>query len=372
MYIVARGQPAPNRGVVTDWFRLRAVIFDERNAREMERLLGDLGLLELRPGRFDLADRYELEDQMYRTLARQFVLYAIPRTPVRVESTPRSWFPTSSRPSRPMLSWIGLWLVDQSGQPIAGRPYRLTAPDGQSTAGTLDDQGSVNVKRLAPGSCHVFCPDVQPHGSSTYVVQRGDHISGIALAFGFDDYMIVWRRPENAALRSQRSNAHELVEGDEVFIPALAATPVMKPTAADHVFVLRRSPLKLRIKLLGVAMKPLASSQCRLNGTTLTPGADGVIAVDLDKLTQSTPLTLGSEEFALLPGAMTPHDQEQDDGWIARLYNMGYLLDANAQGGDDELEIALEDFQAEAGLTVTGEIDDATKTALLQVHGDAP
>lgn len=373
LHVIVRGEPGPDRGIEAHWFRLHAVVFDDRNIRERERLLLELALPDLRPGTLDLADRFRVEDQLYRELERRFTLYEVPRRPAVRPLKPVEWFP-ATKSSRPELSWIGLWLVDQTSQAIGGRPYRLVTPDAETMAGTLDDQGSANLKRVAPGNCQVFCPDVQPHPSSTYVVQQGDHLSGIAQAFGFDDYMLVWSRPENAALRALRTNAHELVEGDQVFIPPLAATPVMKPAGADHVFILRRSPLRLRVKLLGMAMKPLAPTPCRLNATTLTPDGDGVIAVDLDKSTQSAPLAFADEEYQLLPGALTPHDQTQDDGWLARLYNLGFLFDLNinAEDGAAELRLALEDFQAEAGLTVTGEIDDATRTALLQQHGDTP
>jgi hypothetical protein len=367
--VLASGAPAPDRGVAVHAPRLGILLFDERNTGERERLLRDLGLPHLRPRSLDLADRSRHEAELYRTLERRFDLYEVPRPKAVARSSPLEWFPAAK--ASPDLSWIGVWLVDQSGQPVAGRPYRVIAPDGQTTAGTLDDQGSANVKRLPPGSCQVFCPDVEPHASLTYTVARGDHISGIAMAFGFDDYMLVWSRPENAALRSQRSREHELVEGDQVFIPPLTGSPVNKPTGADHVFVLRLSPLKLRIKLLGVAMKPLASAACELDGSSLSTDGDGILEVTLDKSSQSKTLTLGDDDdVVLLPGALTPNDTDSDDGWIGRLYNLGFLFDADAQEGDVELGLALEDFQAEAGLPVTGEIDDATKAALLQMHAD--
>ena len=39
------------------------------------------------------------------------------------------------------------------------------------------------------------------------------------------------------------------------------------------------------------------------------------------------------------------------------------------EDSDDELLIALQDFQAQYSLTVSGQLDDATKGQLLQVHG---
>jgi Putative peptidoglycan binding domain len=365
VHVVARGVPAPARGVVVDAQRLRFIFFDGRNTWERERLLRDLELPDLRPRALDLADRLLIEDRLYRTLHEQFAVYEVPlRTAANPPET-LQWFPPA-KASGSALSWIGLWLVDQSGEAIACRPYRVIAGDGQSMAGVLNDQGAVNLQRLEPGTCQVFCPDVQPHGSLTYTVQQGDHISGIALAFGFEDYALVWSRPENAALRAQRTKEHELVEGDSVFIPPLSAAPVMKPTGADHVFTLRRSPLKLRIKLLGLTLKPMASTACRLEGVTLTTDGDGLFEVALDKSTRSQGLVIGDQDLDLLPGSLAPSDV----GWMDRLYNLGFLFDPSAEEGDFELRLALEDFQAEAGLPVTGDIDDATKASLLQMHGD--
>ena len=36
---------------------------------------------------------------------------------------------------------------------------------------------------------------------------------------------------------------------------------------------------------------------------------------------------------------------------------------------DEEMVIALQDFQAQAGMPVTGPLDHATKAQIIQVHG---
>jgi hypothetical protein len=48
---------------------------------------------------------------------------------------------------------------------------------------------------------------------------------------------------------------------------------------------------------------------------------------------------------------------------------MGFLWDATVEDTDDEMVIALQDFQAQYSLTISGQLDDATKQQLLKVHG---
>ena len=126
----------------------------------------------------------------------------------------------------PETSWIGLALVDQNETPVPGRPYRVVAADRGVYEGTLDDGGTAVVQGLENGLCRVSCPAVTPHPSLTYTVQDGDHISGIAQQFGFDDYTVVWNRPENADLRALRDDPQLLAPGDSLFIPELKDMPV--------------------------------------------------------------------------------------------------------------------------------------------------
>ena len=115
-------------------------------------------------------------------------------------------------------------LVDQDGVPVPARPYRVIAPDGQTYQGQLDSHGTAFVRNIPAGNCQVFCPDYAPHEPLTHVVEPGEHISGIALQNGFEDYTVVWGHGKNAALSGKRDVAHAFNEGDEVYIPELKST----------------------------------------------------------------------------------------------------------------------------------------------------
>jgi hypothetical protein len=74
-------------------------------------------------------------------------------------------------------------------------------------------------------------------------------------------------------------------------------------------------------------------------------------------------------DLDLSPGDLNQADDATDSGYKARLYNLGFLWSLSATPGDDEMRIALEDFQEQYALPLTRELDDATKAQLSQVYG---
>jgi hypothetical protein len=111
--------------------------------------------------------------------------------------------PDSSQDSAPMSkTWVGIVLVDQDGTPVPNRPYRISPPDGVTRDGTLDSNGSAILQGLDPGNCQIWCPYNAAHPALTYVVKDGDHTSGVAESYGFDDYTVVWNDPGNADLQN--------------------------------------------------------------------------------------------------------------------------------------------------------------------------
>jgi N-acetylmuramoyl-L-alanine amidase len=267
------------------------------------------------------------------------------------------------------LVWIGINLVNQDGDPVPGRPYRVIAPDGQTYSGQLDSHGTAFVKNIPAGSCQVFCPDYAPHGPLTHIVQPGEHISKIALQNGFEDYAVVWSHGKNADLANKRDVAHVLDDGDELYVPELKPKPDNKPTGAKHQFTIKQSPLKLRVKLLGADMKPVSDAACTLDGTSLTSDGDGVVELPVDKLTEASTLSVDGSDLALSIGRLDPLDDTTEAGWKARLFNLGFLVDPTVPDGDEEVTFALHDFQAEHSLDLTGTFDDPTKSKLKEVYG---
>jgi hypothetical protein len=57
-------------------------------------------------------------------------------------------------------SWVEIQLVDQNDEPVTGKRYEITLPDGRIVAGTTDGKGQGRADGFAPGSCKVSLPDV--------------------------------------------------------------------------------------------------------------------------------------------------------------------------------------------------------------------
>ena len=51
------------------------------------------------------------------------------------------------------------------------------------------------------------------------------------------------------------------------------------------------------------------------------------------------------------------------------LANLGYLLDPTDSSDDDDVHLAVEEFQADNDLPLTGTFDPTTQAKLLEVHG---
>ena len=56
--------------------------------------------------------------------------------------------------------WIEIELVDESGSPVAGEPYRITLPDGTVADGTVEEKGRARVEKIDAGNCKVTFPNL--------------------------------------------------------------------------------------------------------------------------------------------------------------------------------------------------------------------
>jgi N-acetylmuramoyl-L-alanine amidase len=278
--------------------------------------------------------------------------------------------PPADEPAPDSTTWVGVTLADQDGKPVPNRPYRIIKPDGATIDGVLDSHGSAIVKGLTPGNCQIWCPYVAPHPQLSYTVQDGDHLSGIAESFGFDDYKKVWNDADNADLQNLRPDPHVLTPGDVLSIPELKAKAAAnKPTGAKHPFTIQASPLELRLTLLDLAVKPVAGVPVTVAGDALTTDDTGLVDEPIAKDVKNVKLTWGNDDRDLRVGALNPSDDKTEAGYRARLVNMGFLWDPMADDAEDEMIIALQDFQAQYSLPLTGKLDDATKAQLTTAYG---
>ncbi len=56
-------------------------------------------------------------------------------------------------------SWIEIKPVHEQNNPVAGEPYSITLPDGETVAeGTLYEKGLARVDGIEPGTCRITFP----------------------------------------------------------------------------------------------------------------------------------------------------------------------------------------------------------------------
>ena len=221
--------------------------------------------------------------------------------------------------------------------------------------------------------------------SPLHYVKEREHLSGIAAQYGFATQGPIWNAPENAALREKRADPNLLAPGDEVFIPDIKPATFRRPTALSHRFEVARPRLQVRARFMDAAGHPFASRvlvvQDSRGQRSLTTDDDGVLSFDVSLQERSVDVLAPTEAeegaarssgddtllATLEVGLLDP--SSQDLGPRERLVNLGYIADDGEFGGDVELELAVQEFQVDHGLPVTGALDGPTIAAIVSAHG---
>ena len=240
-----------------------------------------------------------------------------------------------------------------------------------------------------------------------YKGNSGDCISSIAFNHGFF-WETLWNHGSNSELKSKRKDPNILKEGDVVHIPDLTLKQETCATEARHRFKLKGVPAKLRLRLVKNKDPEPASAADADNATdddlashsdddtdkppALVPRANVPFALEVDGtiVKQSKTDSDGRLEVPLPPNArngrliLNPGMPEQEviplelggldpvdeiSGVRRRLSNLKYHCLPTGNEMTDDLAVALQDFQGNNGLKVTGRIDDETKDKLKTLHG---
>jgi hypothetical protein len=214
--------------------------------------------------------------------------------------------------------------------------------------------------------------------SQSHTIRQGEHASSVAAKYAFRDYRTVWESPDNALLREQRQNPNVLAPGDEVVVPDKAQKAM--PVAVDmrHRFRAAVPNLWLRVTLHHFDDRPLANLRCEMSldtGKKLEVNTDetGTLETRIPrtaKLARLTVLDSGAPfdlEIPIQIGDLDP--VELSSGQIARLNNLGYFVGDVADADEKLLRYAIEEFQVDHELTVTGQADQPTQDKLLELHG---
>jgi N-acetylmuramoyl-L-alanine amidase len=201
-----------------------------------------------------------------------------------------------------------------------------------------------------------------------HIVRQGECLASIACEHGFADWREVYDHEENAALREQRPNAHILLPGDRVFVPARDEGGLRVERGQTHRFRGARPRSRLSLHLRGDDGQPVSGRRYTLEvagesfaGTT---GADGAVDHSVDARARQGTLRLYQGDtpvhtMTLAIGHLDPVDTES--GAHHRLTNLGYAR-------SDELDERLRAFQRDHGLPQSGALDAATRAKLSELH----
>ncbi len=238
-------------------------------------------------------------------------------------------------------------------------------------------------------------------------VRAGDCINSLAAENGLF-WEELWNHPKNAELKNKRKDPNVLKPGDLVHIPDIQPRIVTKPTEQRHKFVRKGVPAKFRIRLLEPQLdqsppgqqKPGPASGSRRVETEdpETSGSEKEVPrkkvpyiLEIDgKLTRGQSDDQGYIEYAIPPDAQkgtltidsgTPKETviplelgsldpiDEISGVKHRLANLGFNCGDFTDEAGEDFAAALRTFQQLNGLPVTGNVDDATKSKLKELHG---
>jgi N-acetylmuramoyl-L-alanine amidase len=209
---------------------------------------------------------------------------------------------------------------------------------------------------------------------TTHTVEQGEDLLTIAARYGRADWRQIYDHQDNARLRELRPNPFVLKPGDEVVIPDQEeGEEAPFGVALDALNTLEVGPSQtapVRLTLTDRRGQPYADTRFRVTfegeETEGTTDGDGLLEAEIPVTIQEARLEAwlagpeqDPEAWILDLGHLDPIEEES--GVEGRLRNLGYW--------GSSLERSLEMFQAVKRLPVTGEVDDATREALMEEHG---
>ncbi|MFC1712443.1 peptidoglycan-binding protein [Candidatus Poribacteria bacterium] len=211
-----------------------------------------------------------------------------------------------------------------------------------------------------------------------YEVKQGDTLISIAYQFGFRNWRTIWDHDRNVQLREKRLNPQILSPRDQVFVPDKRPEEHRCITNRRHTFTVASLKSDIRIVLQNEDGEPYARKEYKLT-------VDGKVyrgQTDANGLLEEeVPANAKEGELVLWPNDDDPSEillWSLDIGYLdpiseisgiqARLNNLGYECgEANGEL-NETTRGALRAFQRDNGLDVTGELDDATRSKLGQLH----
>ena len=270
-------------------------------------------------------------------------------------------------------SWITIVVEDQTGEPWQGS-LRLRLADGAKREEAVDDQGTVHLDDIEPGSVQI--QPVLP-AATTHEVTQGESLPSIAAQYGWHDWKPIYDHADNAELKRKRPNPNHLYPGDKVVIPPPENDWLSRATGQSHTIVIHRPLVRFRVRLSDEDGEALAGAKyCLEFGDYKREGqtsSEGFVDEPIPITARSGQLTFwpssASEPACVFPVDVGHLDPESETSGIqARLANLGFFAGEIDGQESPELTAALELFQEAHGLEVTGQADEATLAKLREAH----
>jgi len=276
-------------------------------------------------------------------------------------------------------TWVEVELLDHNRRPVKGAKVEVTLPDGSTTRGTLSNEGTLRVNGIDPGSCSVTFPDLDgrewrrsgdaPSGaavellagspripSGAYTVKQGDYMASIAREAGFLVANTIWEDGGNASLRGRR-NANVLYPGDVVQVPVRQRKTESVATGEKTTFATVGEAVTVKLVVLAWDGTPLSNTEVQMRLDT----------AETARTAREGNLTVRNFSLPLRLGHLDP--AEEFSGQVWRLNNLGYRAGEPGDAQDMNFRSAVEEFQCDNGIALTGRCDAATQDKLRTVHG---
>jgi hypothetical protein len=307
---------------------------------------------------------------------------------------------TASEATPAAAAWIALRLLDQDGEPIPRRGFRVVAADGQTLEGFLDDEGAARLSPLASGSATVTLTDLdaadrqrpslmagpgaKPAGLAqnaglSHLVQPGDTIASIASRYGFLNGETLWNHRSNEALRAASHDPLCLPADVPVGIPSRVPFTLSCATEEESTIVVWRSKLELRLRLVDPRGQPRAGVACTVaigdTPHTVTTDGDGLLKVPCPADATAGELRIG--EGAPRPIAIGHLEPTSTPAGVSgRFANLGFCAPLADLVDEGELELrnelralATERLQRRLGKPIDGVWSEDLEEALRKEAG---
>jgi hypothetical protein len=239
-------------------------------------------------------------------------------------------------------------------------------------------EAGLGDKRKSSGDASWSAPPAA-NGKTDVEVEEGDCLASIAFEYGWLPESL-WKHEENAELKAKRKSMYILNPGDVVRIPAVRRKMLQVATGNRYDLKRKGVPEMLRVRFLDFCNEPRAGVSYVLS----LESADGEPIPDRKGTTDSAGFVIAPippnaiwGQIILMEGD-EQEVEELDLGYInpidktsgvqARLNNLCYFCGEETGEMNEATRAALQQFQNDYKLPVTGKIDEATQQKLEEIY----